>query len=792
MSMLHPGFREGLRAEASALVVPVFADAEPLGWPKYPHERAGAPPVLHMSLGDALYASHATDAHFACYRGDPRVVRRLGMNEDKKGSGVTLWEAVEAGLIEVAMIALVFDADAPDKKPTPEWRATCVAAHRALPPGGVYYETRGGCRMLWQLAEPHPIRSPDCAATWRASYLRACDAVDLALLTASQRASALSSTPPKTDRACADWTRLFRLPRVVRDGVATRAEFLGGGDGAWQLEIVRAVAPPPSLAPPILSGELAERADAGIRRVRERVEARARLRERFRVAPPERDALALVALGEAWPGANTGNQAAFAIGCALAEECPDIGADAAVEVARDCLAATAVHATDPLERLEARCAAGYDHAVREPVEVPPDPDCSQAGSTTPSTWPDRFLGALAEVRGVTGANPFGAPTLPEPIFEQAGEFLARAYPPVPWLAKNLIKRGGTLLVGGEPKVGKSWALTEISLALVTGTPVFGHFAVPEPLRVAYFFAEDLGGDVQAHIRALLTGRGATDEHRALVAKNLYVQPRGRFLDLMKDEDMALVVASCRRFGHVDAVFLEPLRDLHSGKENESDDMSAVMKRLRLVGEMLGATPGTVHHNKKGADGRGGENVRGSGAIWGAVDSGLYLMKPTGNGINVLGSECESEVKGARSGGKFRVELSIQDGDDDRAKVATWTWAKLDAPPPGQPARSDDGSTVSAEREMLDDVAVANHVRWLLQAGAPPTVRELRASGAQSGREDAPKIPEKRAGSAIERLKGRNKLRVGTALDGLYEKKLLPSDYVAGGEQPTATPTRTTW
>lgn len=289
-----------------------------------------------------------------------------------------------------------------------------------------------------------------------------------------------------------------------------------------------------------------------------------------------------------------------------------------------------------------------------------------AGAET--SWLMLYRQALADVRAALSA-PGHAGGEPEPLFMPASELLHRNFPPTPWLAEGLCKRGGTLVVGGEPKTGKSWVLTELSMAVATGGRVFGEFGTGEPTRVAYFYAEDLGEDVQAHLRALAVGRGMSPDD---AVRNMHVQPRGKFLDVLRDEDVALVVASCRRIGEVGLVCIEPLRDVHSAEENESDGMIAVMRRLRVIGELLGgATVAVAHHLTKAADGkRGGNALRGSGAIRGSLDSGIYLhhreSTPT-----LIANAVEVEIKGARGAGRFDLALGIVDGPAGTAERATW-------------------------------------------------------------------------------------------------------------------------
>ena len=81
----------------------------------------------------------------------------------------------------------------------------------------------------------------------------------------------------------------------------------------------------------------------------------------------------------------------------------------------------------------------------------------------------------------------------EPI--SGAELLSEPHDPLFSLADGILKEG-LLLVGGHPIVGKSWMMLDLALSVATGTPVWGHFAVPEPQPVLYISLIDRSGRVK--------------------------------------------------------------------------------------------------------------------------------------------------------------------------------------------------------------------------------------------------------------------------------------------------------
>lgn len=329
--------------------------------------------------------------------------------------------------------------------------------------------------------------------------------------------------------------------------------------------------------------------------------------------------------------------------------------------------------------------------------------------------------------GGAGAN---SPGEDSPLFQCAAEVFRGADEPVRWLVRGLVVEGGIAVVATEPKSAKTWVLTELAVGVSTGTPAFAAHGAPDtghpcsPGTVCYFYAEDLRGSIRNRLRALCAGRGL-DPRSAL--DRLHVQPRGRELDVTRDEDLARLIASCRRVarvsGPVKLLCLDPLRDVHTGKENEADDMARVMRRLRVLGGMLGCTIAIVHHASKGsketAGRRPGQKMRGSGAVHGAIDSGIYLEDLAVDGDRtVFRNTVHSEVKAARSAGTFELELRIRDDANGEAELATWRVSRG-----GKVEGSAQGDARAAEDEA---VTLCHHMALAESRQAPPMrVDEIR-------------------------------------------------------------------
>ena len=247
----------------------------------------------------------------------------------------------------------------------------------------------------------------------------------------------------------------------------------------------------------------------------------------------------------------------------------------------------------------------------------------------------------------------------------------------------MIPKEGVGALSGEPKAAKSWDATYLAVCIAAGVPVFGKFAVQKPAAVAYFYAEDTESAVNNRREAIVASLGLDPIGPWL--DNWFAQPRGRHLDVMNTAQLCVLAASLKWIAaqtdrHFALLILDPLSNIHSGEEDKRDSMVKVMARLHALEAYLGLAILFVHHSsKESADNkgrkRGGQKMRGSSAIHGAVDFGLYLSNLRGDGKSEFIARVESEMKAARGAGVFDRTLTIEDNDKGNAVEATFSAAE---------------------------------------------------------------------------------------------------------------------
>jgi hypothetical protein len=683
---------------------------------------ADGEPAFYGPWAEAAATAFPFDAHFCAYA-QPGIARRL---------------AGQAALAyHPKMVLVVFDVDGPDHKCTPEWwdgeRAKIKALFKAHGQGYVY-TTRGGYRIVYGLADELTLETPTDAARWRESYLE--------WIAALKRDFAI-----ECDDKCGDWTRLFRLPRVMRDGEpATPIAELGeaGRMTAWRQPYV----------------------DADDPRVLRTASTPIDVPE---PAPVEDDKLveAAYALAAVWPKRGR-HSASLALCGALARAG---WSDEAIAEFVMCVAEAAEPGNGMYEKRLAQArssaekvargedVAGWpsleghllegDETRRERIEEAllatrralgqgPAVDLFKLASETarPNVRAQLAAAALELRPDVAGDARFAAlldmaaekllpaiesskkTTAPRRYGETFRAMKARGVKPMEWLIRGLVPAGGVGAISAEPKISKTWLAIDLAISVAAGTTSLGKFAVDRPAGAFYLFAEDHESSVLSRVAAVAAGKGLPADGEW--SDRLVVQAAGRPLDVTSDYDLCVLVASIwlsdeERGIKTELLIVDPLSDVHSGEEDKRDSMAPVMKRFRALRIVLECAITFVHHSKKVGEGkvhRGGQRMRGSSAIHGAIDFGIYLDNPRGDRKAEFISRIEGETRSGQQAGAFDLKLSIDDDKNGHAVKATFTWSEAEQP-------AGEGPKDLAEQRAVDVV------QKLFDQGAPLTFDELK-------------------------------------------------------------------
>jgi P4 family phage/plasmid primase-like protien len=178
------------------------------GFPAKPGKACNPLGISPVAITEALTRNWDCDAHLVAYKPVQIQGSWVRLNLHSRPNDFKLFDVIKAGTIgPVVMQWAIFDVDAPGHLATEEWWSSVERRlYEKLNPKQrpVWYRTAGGGRLVSRLANPVIVATREGYAAWRAEHFA--------------RAAALKRLMQiEADPACADITRLYRLPFVKRD-----------------------------------------------------------------------------------------------------------------------------------------------------------------------------------------------------------------------------------------------------------------------------------------------------------------------------------------------------------------------------------------------------------------------------------------------------------------------------------------------------------------------------------------------------------------------------------------------
>jgi hypothetical protein len=222
-----------------------------------------------------------------------------------------------------------------------------------------------------------------------------------------------------------------------------------------------------------------------------------------------------------------------------------------------------------------------------------------------------------------------------------------------WLIEPLWAARAVGLLGGPPKVGKSFLGLEMALAVASNTPCLGRFPVHAAGPVLVYCIEDGRESTSERMRGLCVARGV-DFDRLMVG---WLDADRLALDRPGDQ---LRLAATVKKTKARLLLLDPLVRLHRGDESSSQDISRLLSFLRAIQQEHGVAIVVVHHMRKAPTNDPGQALRGSGDLHAWSDSALYYAK--GKPFHRLSIEHRSRPA--------RRDLAIQLAGDPPRLLAT--------------------------------------------------------------------------------------------------------------------------
>jgi hypothetical protein len=223
---------------------------------------------------------------------------------------------------------------------------------------------------------------------------------------------------------------------------------------------------------------------------------------------------------------------------------------------------------------------------------------------------------------------------PRRVSWTAAELRDWEFPEPRWAVPGIIAEGVTLL-GGAPKIGKSWLALGLALATAAGGKALGSIGVEEG-DVLYLALEDTGRRLQSRLRKLLQ-QGETWPERLTLAVECPPLPDGGVAQiadwLAKHPDARLVIIDV-----FERIRGRPL----SQQSAYSADYSAV-KTVKTIADHFAVAVVLIHHVRKAASDDFTDLISGTNGLAAAADSIAVLKRARGEldaTLHIVGRDVE--------------------------------------------------------------------------------------------------------------------------------------------------------
>lgn len=286
---------------------------------------------------------------------------------------------------------------------------------------------------------------------------------------------------------------------------------------------------------------------------------------------------------------------------------------------------------------------------------------------------------MAPAEGDTDyVNGHGFPVWPTKII-WAQELAQQVFEPVEWLIEGILPHG-LAIIAGKSKIGKSWLVLHIALAIAGGRPIFGKIATKQA-GVLYLALEDNPRRLQDRINKLL-GDDPVPAPLGMFTDWVNVDDGcfdriDQFVELNPECKLVIIDTFGKVRGRPDgksSVYIQDYRDMGAFKALADKHKIAIL---------------LVHHTRKQDASDALDLVSGSTGLVGAADTIMVLTRPRGqtDGLFIVtGRDIKDDVEQAakfdRETGRWELLGIAEEVKKETAQQSVYDYLLAESEPVG--------------------------------------------------------------------------------------------------------------
>ena len=198
----------------------------------------------------------------------------------------------------------------------------------------------------------------------------------------------------------------------------------------------------------------------------------------------------------------------------------------------------------------------------------------------------------------------------------AAELMDEPFKPAEYVVKGLLPKGLSIL-GGAPKIGKSWLVLDLCVRVATGKPLWGMDV--QQGTAWYLCLEDTNDRVRQRLACI------TDES----PKDLQISSSEHGLGTMEDGLDKTIEKFLHKYANTRLIVIDTFQMVRgNSKEPTYSGDYADAQKLKKLADKYGVAIMLVHHLRKMTDKDPVNKLSGTTGLSGAADTLLILDKST--------------------------------------------------------------------------------------------------------------------------------------------------------------------
>lgn len=179
------------------------------------------------------------------------------------------------------------------------------------------------------------------------------------------------------------------------------------------------------------------------------------------------------------------------------------------------------------------------------------------------------------------------------------------------IIEGILYKHDCLMFFADPGAGKSYLVKQLLSEISSGTPVFGHFPVPQPKKVLYIQAERSRKEIERRLHS-------HSKYSPVNWDNIFITDGLQGLNILKENDLKDMIEYCITYSpDSEVIIIDPIYKLAPGGVEDGNKASTLVTHLEIFQKTTKSSLIINHHTTKEQYDRDGNPIKKSNSFYGS-------------------------------------------------------------------------------------------------------------------------------------------------------------------------------